>query len=119
MVKLDHVLFRLKLSQQISEGVAAPYVSHTECRLGRWYESIRDDYRSSSAFKDIEKPHQMFHELSGKIQEALAQSGSHENLTALLIQANRASLDIFSALERFAEDNPDAHKLKSSKIELF
>ncbi len=119
LVKLDHVLFRLKLSQQISEGIAARPVSHTECRLGRWYESIRDDYPASSAFKDLERPHVQFHELSAKVLEAIVQPAGHEKLSALLTQMNRTSLEIFSALERFAEENPEAHKVKSSKIELF
>ncbi len=119
LVKIDHILFRLNLNRQIlKDPENSQCKSHTECRLGQWYYANQGDYGSSSAFRAIEKPHIVFHELACQVLDALVAKDMDEG-RRLLGLMDRASQETFAALERFAEENPEPVQKAGHKVELF
>lgn len=119
LVKIDHILFRLDMNQQLlDEASQRGCCSHEECAMGQWYNASRLNYSSSPAFKDIEQPHIRFHELAGKALAA-AKAGDMPEALRHLNALDQASSDTFKALERFASENPEAVQQQTHKVELF
>ncbi len=119
LVKIDHILFRLDLNRKIlDESGARHCVTHEECRLGKWYYSNRGDFDSSPAFREIEDPHFQFHAHARKALDAVQASDMPEALRQLDVM-EKDSVSTFQALERFANENPEAVQKLTKKVELF
>lgn len=66
-VKLDHVSWKTDVYKNIIELTHKEnhdFTSHTQCRLGTWYYEGQhsQSYTSSSAYNNLEVPHQKVHE---------------------------------------------------------
>jgi len=120
LVKIDHILFRLRLNHQIVDG-EEPHTcqDHTQCRLGQWYSANREEFGQSAPFRDIEQPHILFHELALQIMESVSRTEDTARIAGLLAKMDRASQETFGALERFAEEDPESQRQSNRKIELF
>lgn len=77
LAKADHVIFKqngyiaLDDSQDRSQETAAVCVSHTECRLGKWYYEGTglESFSTTQAYSKLEKPHAAVH---GSVREAVS-----------------------------------------------
>lgn len=120
LVKIDHILFRLNLYIGV---VRAPddyqCVDHTQCRLGKWYEEQRSIYAASAAFKTIEAPHARFHTAAKELLLAASKRDMSATRRSLdLIE--RASDEVFLALDKFSADGPITSAAeKGQTVELF
>ncbi|MEL0647932.1 methyl-accepting chemotaxis protein [Pseudoalteromonas agarivorans] len=64
-VKLDHIVYKGEVyavaNGKINKSID-DFTDHTMCRLGKWYKSDEsNEYKSLSAFKQIDKPHSEVH----------------------------------------------------------
>lgn len=64
-VKLDHIVWKGEVyavaNGKINKSLD-DFTDHTMCRLGKWYKSDEsNEYKSLSAFKQIDKPHSEVH----------------------------------------------------------
>ena len=119
LVKIDHILFRLNLyigAIKDPQGYACK--SHEECRLGKWYYTQKSEFKGSMAFKSIEAPHTRFHKAGCEFLDAVRNNDDLAAGNALDI-LDQASLDVFQALEDFAQEGPGDEKIEEHRIELF
>ena len=62
LAKIDHILYKDDALTQIELLSNKEPVSHTECRLGKWYASEGASlFGHSASYKAIEKPHEIVH----------------------------------------------------------
>jgi methyl-accepting chemotaxis protein len=106
--KIDHVDFRKRVDDSLAghgDATAANLPDHHQCRLGKWYDSMREPgIRKNPNFVAIEKPHAAVHQAA---REALAQKAAGRATGEV-----RRSLDTMSAksqeltglLDRLASD---------------
>ena len=119
LIKVDHILFRLNIFRQIlTDPGSASCVSHRECRMGQWYYGNLDQFSGLACFRDIEAPHVRYHELVEELIHAL-QAGDRRRAESLVAAVDKASMDIFNALDRFAAEPINSLQPSSNKIELF
>jgi methyl-accepting chemotaxis protein len=101
-VKLDHVVWKNAIYNHISQqNFSATVNKHTECRLGKWY--FQGDgaarYANSSAFKAMDVPHKLVHDMGRAALSAGAQSDiakMNQHLAAM----EAASIQVATATEQ-------------------
>jgi len=119
LVKVDHILFRLNLYLgAIKDPQGCACKSHTECRLGLWYYAQQVNYRGNSAFVAIDTPHANFHRAAAEFLAAV-RSDDIGTASQALDRMDRASGEVFRALEAFAAATPAAEPTQQKHVELF
>jgi methyl-accepting chemotaxis protein len=102
MARIDHVLFKKRIMDAVMgrEALKSADVSdHLHCRLGKWYEGVRDPaIRSLPAFIQLQAPHQRVH-ASGKAALEAAEKGRMKEAMAAMTELNTASQDVLKGLE--------------------
>lgn len=112
MAKIDHVLFKKRVIDVLMgrESWAANDVpDHHGCRLGKWYDSIKDPaVRNHPAFEALSEPHSRFHKIAREVLEAHANKDSDAAYEAL-DRLNEVSAVVISLLEKISQGgrNPD------------
>jgi hypothetical protein len=119
LVKIDHLLFRMNLYYgAIKDPDNYVCKNHTECRLGGWYYSQQDNFKKSAAFKSIEMPHTKFHKSACEFLTAF-RNNDEQAANNAMDQLDQSSLDVFQALDNFAQEDQHAEKSEQNRIELF
>lgn len=119
LVKIDHILFRLNLylgAVRDPEGYRC--ADRNECRLGKWYNDQGRNYADNPAFKAIDSPHAAFHASAARFLAAIREQDAR-SADAALEQIERASNEVFRALEAFAESNVSSESQGVGHVELF
>ena len=64
LVKVDHIIFKSRAySAVLEEDTKAHFGTHTECRLGKWYDTMgKERFGKTQAFKDALQPHTVVHD---------------------------------------------------------
>jgi len=64
LAKIDHIIFKSKAYDTIVDAdTAVSFTRHTECRLGKWYESTgKERFGSTNAYKTALTPHKSVHD---------------------------------------------------------
>ena len=115
LIKVDHLIYKqngylaLDASQDRSEEIKAVQTDHHSCRLGKWYygESSKD-FKQTSAFNSIARPHELVHEY---VQEAVELSSQdwrghpkiRQQIVHLVDSAEQQSELIFAGLEEMVK----------------
>ncbi len=106
VTKIDHILYKFeiyKVFMGISDRTADSFVSHTACRLGKWYfeGEGRDYFSKLDGYTAIANPHQAFHQHG---RDAVAAFRDDEVLQGmeLVAKLEAASMEVLSGLERIA-----------------
>lgn len=105
-VKLDHAVWKNDVYDRIEKKSFAETVNlHTECRLGKWYYEGygAKQYKSSSSFQAIERPHKAVHD-SGRSALAAAQAGNIEEMLTHLDIMESASIDVVVKIDELLQD---------------
>ena len=119
LVKIDHILFRLNLYiGAIHDPHGYVCKSREECHLGQWFADHREDFKGCKAFRSIEAPHIKFHESASEFLAAVRNNDDSAAATALN-NLEQASLEVFQALENFAQEGPCENQAEEHRIELF
>ena len=107
VVKSDHLLWKARLADALFGGQPmneAEIKSHTQCRLGQWYDSAgRERYGELAAFRAIEEPHARVHVLGREIEQLIKQ-GATEAALAKLTQMEELSVKMFALLDELDQE---------------
>ena len=81
--------------------------NHHDCRLGHWVESPNSEKcRATPAFRQLEAPHKLVHELAGAAAVAYEQ-GNIVKAEEILERMGRASGEVVTILEKLQRDCQD------------
>ncbi len=120
LIKLDHVIYKQNgyvalHSRDDSQEYQAAKVGHTECRMGKWYygEAKHSSFARGSAFKQLEKPHQLVHQ---SVHEALAKMaedwetdvGLRNEIVAAMNRAEQGSEQVIHWVNQLTDERMDA-----------
>lgn len=115
MARIDHMLFKTRIVDTVTGHDAWPsseMPDHHGCRLGRWYDAIKDErIRSHSAFKALDRPHRAVHDAGHRALSAAEQGQSTKAFEAL-VDLDKASRQVLQGLEELGaaldQDRKDA-----------
>jgi hypothetical protein len=87
-VKLDHIIWKAEVYKAIrgtSGKTAHDLADHTQCRLGKWFYQGdgKNNYSKLTAFRALEKPHQLVHDSGKAALDALTANNPDKMLKAL------------------------------------
>jgi len=118
LVKLDHLLYKANGYKAVLSGkVHTDFVSHKECRLGKWYESGigKERFGKVKSYTRLDRPHAEVHQ---NIQKAvgLVADGSYirENKLTfeLMKKAETASSEVIEILDAMLKEERDYRHAK-------
>ncbi|MDR1661925.1 MAG: CZB domain-containing protein [Azoarcus sp.] len=107
LAKVDHLIFKFRVYQVLfgnSQEGTRDFVTHTDCRLGKWYYKGEGKTKFSHlpGYPEIEEPHARVHECA--LTALRAHANADEDATvAAVAEMEHASLVVLENLERMAE----------------
>lgn len=110
LAKLDHVIWKVNTYLSINQREPAfAFVSHHDCRLGKWYYGGegKEFFASSQHYAGLERPHEKVHSSTEVVFETLSQEAGTLDYAALMpaVQAmESASQEVFRCLDRIRDD---------------
>jgi methyl-accepting chemotaxis protein len=100
--KSDHCLWKKHLAEMLvglKSLSAAELADHHQCRLGKWYDQIKDpSIVNHPAFGRLLAPHQAVHRLGKKAAELFAQ-GDRTGAATAVTEMEKASADVIRLLD--------------------
>jgi methyl-accepting chemotaxis protein len=117
LVKIDHILFKSDAFTRViahkgSDGVS----SHTECRLGKWYEGeAKERFGKTSAYKGMNNPHAIVHNAAIAAENIFAEGYDEKKVPVVLekfTEMENASNELFESLDKMIEEH---HRETTSK----
>lgn len=108
VVKTEHLLWKWWVYNDIlgyHKMEEKHFVNHTQCRLGKWYEQMKQNSRISglSSFKELEAPHRRVHELARKAYEYI-NSGKNGEAESLLDLLEESSIEVVRLLDQIQNE---------------
>ncbi|MCI5968777.1 MAG: CZB domain-containing protein [Helicobacter sp.] len=106
LVKLDHLLFKIKGYKAIlEEDLEAELVSHHDCRLGKWYEHGigKEAFGQLADYPRLESPHAGVHNcFKGAIEvfKNKGIEGNSEEILEFLKEGEVASDQVVEVLDK-------------------
>ena len=108
LAKLDHVIWKVNTYLSVNERQPVfDFVSHHNCRLGKWYYEGEGQqfYSSSRHYADLERPHEGVHSSTRQVFAWIdAESRDYADLMTVVQAMEAASREVFSQLDRIASD---------------
>jgi EAL domain-containing protein (putative c-di-GMP-specific phosphodiesterase class I) len=116
MAIVDHIQWRRKMVSDIVRAACLPPMSevrrpalslpvdHRECRLGKWYYGLGQQFKGCDKFDAIEQPHIHLHELGEQLVRAVNAGAALHDLTPLLTAFSDCSVSILDSLQRFEHE---------------
>ncbi|MCB1926389.1 MAG: CZB domain-containing protein [Gammaproteobacteria bacterium] len=108
LAKLDHVVWKVNTYLSVNQHTPAfDFVSHHNCRLGKWYyEGEGHEYYSRSQhYNGLERPHEQVHSSTKDVFAHLnGDSPNYDAILPALQNMEAASHDVFAYLDRIRED---------------
>lgn len=104
IAKIDHIMFKKRVVDAISgrgEWSVAEIPDHHACRLGKWYDGIRDaQIRALPSYMALVEPHRRVHAAAKTVLEAQYRHDRDATMDGLneLNDASREVLKLLSAL---------------------
>ncbi|MGQ9861815.1 MAG: CZB domain-containing protein [Thiobacillaceae bacterium] len=116
LAKVDHLIYKFEIYRVLfglSDKQADAFVSHTACRLGKWYYEGegRECYSRLPGYREMENPHMLVHE-HGVMAVRSYREGKYDAAAQHLAQMEAASMDVHRHLEEMAHSGEvDTHVL--------
>lgn len=110
LVKLDHLLFKANGYRVVFKGeLNSEFVSHKECRLGKWYDSGigQEKFGKTSSYASLELPHSEVHDNIKKAVDCVARgecSQEAKNVMTYFGDAEKASNKVVEILDAMLEE---------------
>jgi len=132
MAVVDHIQWRKRLvsdvvrlssanAQQAALEQAMVFnlpISHLDCRLGKWYYGIGQQFKDCPYFSAIEEPHAKFHQIGQQLIQIASDGGSMHELTPLLTEFSDCSAIILDCLQKLEQKGlVDMHSAHQAWIE--
>ncbi len=103
LAKLDHVAWKINTYlSAITQTEKFKFVSHHNCRLGKWYEEGEGAqyFKHTASFKLLESPHSIVHNATHKVFDLLkAEELDFESLIPVLKEMEKGSDQVFELLD--------------------
>ncbi len=104
LAMIDHILWNVNTVASVIRGEPAmKFVSHRECRLGKWYEQGegRQYFSDSPAYLQLELPHGRVHMKTHEIFECLkSKDCDYERILKSFAELQQASFSVIDLLEQ-------------------
>lgn len=116
LAKVDHLIYKFEVYRVLlglSDKKADDFVSHTACRLGKWYYEGegRECYSRLPGYREVENPHMLVHKHGAEAVRSYRQ-GRRDAAVQSLVQMETASMDVLKYLEQMAHSGEvDTHVL--------
>jgi methyl-accepting chemotaxis protein len=105
LARSDHATFKKRVIDTLvgrAQAKSCDLPDHHGCRFGKWYDGLQDqDLKDSAAYRRIEEPHLRVH-ACGKEALAKFQEGDFDAAVAAAGEMEKASVDVFSALDEMS-----------------
>lgn len=106
VAKIDHLVYKFEIYKVFmgqSEKKLEDFADHAHCRLGKWYYegNGKDQYSGLPGFREMEGPHQRFHN-AGQAALRAHLAGDYEKSYAAITELEAASVDVVTSLDRIA-----------------
>jgi predicted nucleic acid-binding Zn-ribbon protein len=114
LAKLDHLLFKINAYRSIfTNNVAAQFVDHHACRLGKWYdEGIgKKKYSMTPSYTALSKPHSEVHDHIIKAVDFVKNKTAEANSKELIDNVKKAEIaskSVTELLDRMLEEKRKA-----------
>ena len=109
-VKLDHLLFKANGYKVVFSGHSdKEFASHTECRLGKWYESGvgKEKFAKTLSYSQLEVPHAEVHVNIKKAVDCVARgtcTQESKNVMTYFSDAEKASQKVIQILDSMLKE---------------
>lgn len=113
LAKLDHVIWKLNTYISIlNDAPALQFVSHHNCRLGKWYDEGdgHQHFSHLSAYRQLEPFHQTVHDGTKRILDQLGEGRVNEAMRSGVRDMEAASNKVFELLDHILEQK---HSLRT------
>ncbi len=80
-----------------------PLLGEKDCLLGKWYESIADEYHESPEFRRLGKVHVEFHACARSVLEAVDAGNGWDKIEILIEDLSELSSQIMRLLQRLSK----------------
>jgi len=108
LAKLDHIIWKINTYRSvINHEEKFKFVSHHECRLGKWYEEGEgaNHFSKTPSFKSLEAPHSIVHDATKKVFTLLKEDKlEYENLLHILSDMEKGSEQVFTLLDKILKE---------------
>ncbi len=107
LAKIDHIIWKVNtyLSTIVKKSTF-DYVSHNDCRLGKWYNSGdgKESFSNTPSYKSLVTPHKLVHESTKMILDDLASNKFDcHAVERHLENMEKASDDVFRVLDEMMQ----------------
>ncbi len=116
MAQLDHIQWRKTLIDQVTnlafnhtdgktvQGLSAE-LDHHQCKLGKWYYGMGQEFRGVDVFDRLEEPHRLLHAQGEKLLDAAKNGGTREEITNDLRELTRLSSIVLGLLQELENES--------------
>lgn len=124
LAKIDHVIYKNNVYAMLfGEENDFHAVSHSECRLGNWYERGVgfEEFKNVPSYKELNDPHATVHSVANTLVTECARGEAmcaKEKVESMVLTLEKASTTVFKVLDSMVEQK-SAILMKEAKIELF
>lgn len=112
VAKSDHVRWKKRLASMLAGTVvveASQLADHHNCRLGKWYDGVRDPSLTTRAsFRRLLAPHERIHAAGVRAARAFA-SGRYDEAVESVEQASAASIEVLGSLDALIAEGCGEH----------
>jgi hypothetical protein len=124
LAKIDHVIYKNNVYAMLfGEENDFKATSHTQCRLGEWYERGvgAEEFKGTDAYKRLNNPHATVHNIANALVTECASGHAmcaKEKVESMVSSIEKASLEVFEILDAMVEQKSKT-MMKEAQIELF
>lgn len=124
LAKIDHVIYKNNIYAMLfGEDNDFKTTSHTECRLGNWYEKGvgHEEFKEMKSYHSLKAPHATVHEVANTLVKECSGSEvmcSKENIESMVQKLEKASQEVFEILDVMVKEK-SLVMMKEAKIELY
>ena len=109
LAKLDHVIWKINTYlSAITQEEKFKFVSHENCRLGKWYEEGEGAtyFKDTPSYKLLKPPHAIVHNATHKVFDVMKEEGelNFEKLIIILTEMENGSDKVFSLLDKILHE---------------
>jgi methyl-accepting chemotaxis protein len=111
LAKIDHAVYKSNgYTSVVRNELQGEFGSHTECRLGKWYEDIgRSRFGHTAHYTKASEPHKKVHDCINEnvsyVKEGIDLVTKEREIIQNFIDAENASTELFQAMENMITDS--------------
>jgi len=109
LAKLDHVIWKINTYlSAITQEEKFKFVSHENCRLGKWYEEGEGAlyFKHAPIYKHLKEPHAAVHNATHKVFDLIKEEElDFEKLLLILREMENGSDQVFDLLDKILQEN--------------